>query len=128
MSYFKKYGEPRLNVRQTIYVNNQIARLSFLCLVFSSLHFCVMNLIKEFSLASRFYLSQLKFASQNLRNALQIAKCPVLLWVTKKMTRKTNLIVYYTFSVSISLILYNNWDRSFENYNFMLTKFDHYFV
>ena len=116
-----------------IYVNHQIARLSFVCLVFSSLHFCVMILIKEFSLASRFYLSQLKFASQNLRNALQIAKCKALirtltLWVTKKMTRKTNLIVHYAFSVSISLILYNNWDRSFENCSFMLTKFDRYFV
>ena len=104
------------------------------CHVFSSLHFCAMILIKEFSLASHFYLSQLKFAWQSLRNALQIAKCkaligtPVLLWVTKKMTRKTNLIVYYTFSVSISLILYNNWDRSLENCSFMLTKFDHYFV
>ena len=38
-----------------------------------------MILIKEFSLASRFYLSQLKFASQNLRNALQIAKCEALI-------------------------------------------------
>ena len=37
-----------------------------------------MILIKEFSLASCFYLSQLKFASQNLRNALQIAKCDAL--------------------------------------------------
>ena len=102
-----------------------------------TLGLCVsMILIKEFSLASRFYLSQLKFALQNLKSALQIAKCkvrgvnsyPVLLWVTKKMTRKTNLIVHYTFSVSISLILYNNWDRSFENCSFMLTKFDRYFV
>ena len=110
-------------------VNIQIACLSFVCLVFSSLHFCAMILIKEFSLASRFYLSQLKFASQNLRNALQIAKCEkLLLWVTKRMTRRKNLIVYYTFSVSISLILYNNWDRSFENCSFMLTKFDRYFV
>ena len=94
-----------------------------------------MILIKEFSFASRFYLSQLKFALPNVRNALQIAKCEaliptlaVLLWVSKKMTRKTNLIVYYTFSVSISLVLYNNWDRSFENCSFMLTKFDRYFV
>ena len=38
-----------------------------------------MILIKEFSLVSRFYLSQLKFASQNLRNALQIAKCKALI-------------------------------------------------
>ena len=38
-----------------------------------------MILIKEFSLASRFYLSQLNFASQNLRNALQIAKCEALI-------------------------------------------------
>ena len=45
--------------------------LELVCLVFSSLHFCAMILIKEFSLASRFYLSQLKFALQNLRNALQ---------------------------------------------------------
>ena len=79
MSYFKKYGEPRLNLCQPIYVNNQIARLSFVCLVFSSLHFCAMILIKEFSLASRFYLSQLKFASQNLKNALQIAKWEALI-------------------------------------------------
>ena len=50
-----------------------------MCLVFSSLHSCVMILIKEFSLASRFYLSQLKFASQNLRNALQIVKCEALI-------------------------------------------------
>ena len=47
--------------------------------MFSSLHFCAMILIKEFSLASRFYLSQLKFALQNLRNALQIAKCEALI-------------------------------------------------
>ena len=60
-------------------VNNQIACLSFVCLVFSSLHFCAMILIKEFSLASHFYLSQLKFALQNLRNALQIAKCEALI-------------------------------------------------
>ena len=105
-----------------------------MCLVFSSLHFCAMILIKEFSLALRFYLSQLKYASQNLRNALQIAKCEALICtlcfygLQKKMTRKTNLIVYYTFSVSISLVLYNNWDRSFENCSFMLTKFDRYFV
>ena len=38
-----------------------------------------MILIKEFSLASRFYLSQLKFALQNLKNALQIAKCKALI-------------------------------------------------
>ena len=38
-----------------------------------------MILIKEFSLASRFYLSQLKFALQNLRNALQIAKWEALI-------------------------------------------------
>ena len=38
-----------------------------------------MILIKEFSLASRFYLFQLKFASQDLKNALQIAKCEVLI-------------------------------------------------
>ena len=50
-----------------------------MCLVFSSLHFCAMTLIKEFSLASHFYLSQLKFALQNLRNALQIAKCEALI-------------------------------------------------
>ena len=82
-----------------------------------------MILIKEFLLASRFYLCQLKIA---MCKALILY--PVLLWVTKKMTRKTNLIVYYSFSVSISLILYNNWDRSFENCSFMLTKFDRYFV
>ena len=93
-----------------------------------------MILIKEFSLASRFYLSKLKFASQNLKNVLQIAKCEALIRtmyfyeLQKKMTRKTNLIVYYTFSVSISLILYNNWDRRFENCSFMLTKFGRYFV
>ena len=93
-----------------------------------------MILIKEFSLASNFYLSRLKFASQNIRNALQIVKCEALTHtlyfygLKKKMTRKTNLIVYYTFSVSISLILYNNWDRSFENCSFMLTKFDRCFV
>ena len=45
--------------------------LELVCLVFSSQHFCAMILIKEFSLASCFYLSQLKFALQNLRNALQ---------------------------------------------------------
>ena len=38
-----------------------------------------MILIKEFSLDSRFYLSQLKFASQDLRNALQIGKCEALI-------------------------------------------------
>ena len=38
-----------------------------------------MILIEEVSLASCFYLSQLKFASQNLRNALQIAKCEALI-------------------------------------------------
>ena len=38
-----------------------------------------MILIKEFPLASHFYLFQLKFASQNLRNALQIAKCEALI-------------------------------------------------
>ena len=68
-----------MSICQPIYVNNQIARLSFVCLVFSSLHLCAMILIKEFSLASHFYLSQLKFASQNLRNALQIAKCKALI-------------------------------------------------
>ena len=101
---------------------------------FFSLHFCAMILIKEFSLASRFCLSQLKFALRNLRNALQIVKCEAFIrtlyfyGLQKTMTRKTNLIVYYTFSVNISLILYNNWDRSFEYCSFMLTKFDRYFV
>ena len=89
-----------------------------------------MILIKEFSLASRFI-----FLNWNLPcKILQIAKCEALIGalyfyeLQKKMTRKTNLIVYYTFSVSISLILYNNWYRNFENYSFMLTKFDRYFV
>ena len=56
-----------------------------------------MILIKEFSLASCSYLSQLKFASQNLRNALQNCKVrgvnsyPVLLWVTKKDDKKDKL-------------------------------------
>ena len=30
-SYLKKYGEPRLNLCQPIYVNNQIAHLNFVC-------------------------------------------------------------------------------------------------
>ena len=81
----------------------------------------------------------MRFAVQNLRNALQIAKCkvrginlyPVLLSVTKKMTRKTILNVYYTFSViqhHFINILQQLGQNNFENYSFMLTKFDHYFV
>ena len=39
---------------------------------------CMLEL-KEFSLASHSYLSQLKFALQNLRNASQIAKWEALI-------------------------------------------------
>ena len=92
--------------------------------------------MKEFSLASRFYqlsfsieicLAKSKKCFENYE-VRGVNSYPVPLWVTKKMTRKTNLIVCYTFSVGISLILYNNWDRSFENCSFMVTKFDRYFV
>ena len=68
-----------------------------------------MILIKEFSLASRFYLSQLKFASQNLRNTLQIAKCEALIrtlyfYGYKKVDKKDKL----------DCILYI-WCRHFTN-------------
>ena len=50
---------------------------------FMSTHLCqqsnCMLELKEFSLASRSYLSQLKFALQNLRNASQIAKWEALI-------------------------------------------------
>ena len=61
--------------------------------------FFAMILIKQFSLASRFYISEWNLP------------CKILETLCKKMTRKTMLNVYYTFSVNISLILYNNWDR-----------------
>ena len=59
----------------------------------------------------------MKFALQNLRNALQIAMCEALIRtlyfyrLQKKRTRKIISNVYDTFSFKISLILYNNWDR-----------------
>ena len=48
-----------------------MARLSIVCLV------CYLPYI--LSLASCFYVSEWKFASQNLRNALQIVKCEALI-------------------------------------------------
>ena len=53
-----------------------------------------MILIKEFSLASGFYLCQLKFALQNLKNALQIAKALIrtlYLYGYKKDDKKDKL-------------------------------------
>ena len=52
-----------------------------------------MILIKEFSLDSRFYLSQLKFASQDLRNALQIEKYKALICTLYKKD-KFDCILY----------------------------------
>ena len=86
--------------------------LCALCVIFPT--FFAMILIKELSLASCFYISEWNLPRKILETLCEVRgvnSYPVLLSATKKVTRKTISYVYFTFSVNISLILYNNWDR-----------------
>ena len=77
----------------------------------------------------------MKFASQNLRNALQIAKCKALIrtqyfYHLQKNATKDNLecMLYSNCQHRFINFVQQLGQNNFENYSFMLAKFDRYFV